>query len=349
MKRALLDHLACPCCGAAPLALAVTRSTRVRAWHAQVGVERVAQPGLDLDQREVEEILDGTLSCSGCGTDFPVSGGIPRLLPDPGSLPPTSAHAWTTFDGAAKVWEDNFLDLVSPLTREDFLGKRVLDAGCGFGRHTFHAARYGAEVVAMDLSPEAVDAARRNTEGLYNVHVVQGDILHPPFREGVFDNVLCLGVLHHVDAARDAFRRLSALLVTGGRMSTWTYGPRQGFASTVSRGLRAVTTQLEPQDLHKVSRVVARGLRLFSHTPYRLLEPVPMLRGVVTHLPVHDHHQWPMPVVVADIYDRLRIPVTVTLTGEAVERWYEEEGYVGIAVTRRVRNNESFRGTGVRR
>lgn len=349
MKLDLLPHLACPACGASPLALDATRSSEVVAWHAHVAADEVAREGLDLARRKATEILDGTLTCGGCRASYPVANGIPRLLVQPEQAPPASAHAWTTFDRSEPVWEENFLDLVQPLGAPGFLGKRVLDAGCGFGRHAWIAARWGADVVALDSASEAVDACRRNTQDLIGVHVVQGDIHNPPLVEASFDLVYCLGVLHHMERARYSFRRLGALLRTGGRLCVWMYGPRQGFASAVNRGLRVVSARLEPAQLHQLSRVIAGGLRVFSHTPYRALEPIPGLRGVVTHLPVHDHHRWPFPVVVADVYDRLRIPVTILVTGEELERWFFEDRFADIEVTRRVRNNESFRGTGVRR
>ncbi len=349
MKHELLRLLACPACGGSPLELDVTRSSEVEAWHAHLSPGAEPPAGLNRDKRKTVEILDGTLSCGSCTRSYPIAGGIPRLLVDPEERPPSSAHGWTTFDTAEPVWERNFLDLVAPLQPKDFLGRLVLDAGCGFGRHAWLAARWGAEVVAMDIAPEAVDACRRNTEGMFNVHVVQGDLQRPPLRDELFDLVICLGVLHHMERARHAFRQLGSVLRVGARLAVWMYGPRQGFASVVNRGLRVVTTRLEPEQLHKLSRVVAGGLRAFSHTPYRLFRPIPGLHGVVTHLPVHDHHKWPFNVVVADVYDRLRIPVTILVTGEELERWFHEERYADIHVTRRVRNNESFRGTGVRR
>ena len=74
--------------------------------------------------------------------------------------------------------------------------------GCGTGRHAYFAAQYGArEVVALDLS-EAVETARDNLAQFDNVHVVQGDLLRPPFRTaaqgGGFDLVYSIGVLHHL-------------------------------------------------------------------------------------------------------------------------------------------------------
>ncbi|MBN1335234.1 MAG: methyltransferase domain-containing protein [Deltaproteobacteria bacterium] len=346
MKHTLLPLLACPACGGYPLALAVSRATRETAWSAHVSGDA---PGYDRKARTMEDVLEGTLTCEACGRTYPVSNGIPRLLTDPDRAPPASAHAWTTFDKAERVWEEAFLDVIQPLEPADFLGRTALDAGAGFGRNALFAARYGAEVVALDESPEAVDAARRNLAGLFSAHVVQGDVTAPPFREGAFDLVFCLGVLHHLREPRPAFDRLGRLLPSGGRLSVWVYGPRQGFTALANRALRSLTTQMEPRQLHRVSRGIALGLRVFSHTPTRYLEPIPVLRGVVHHLPVHDHHRWPFPVVVADVYDRLRIPVTHTFTGETVEKWFEDQGFVDIVVTRRVRNNESFRGTGVRR
>lgn len=343
MRKILVDWLACPQCGEAPLTLDARRTTPIRVFHSQ------RETGQDDGCTEEDDVLEGTLTCPGCGRVFAVSNGIPRMLLDAEAEPPASAHAWTTFEKAQKEWEMTFLDFVAPMQPEDFLGKLTLDAGCGYGRHAHFAGRYGADVVAMDLAGDAVDATRRNTRDLYRVHVVQGDLHHPPFREGTFDLVYCLGVLHHLERAREVFQGLGRLLVTGGRLSTWVYGPRQGFAAAVTRGLRSLTTRLEPTQLSHVSRGIAVGLRVFSHTPYRALHHVPVGRAVVSHLPVHDHHRWPLDVVVADVYDRLRIPVTLTLTGEELERWYEEGGYANISVTRRVRNSESFRGTGVRR
>ncbi len=349
MKHELLKWLACPACAGAPFEIEVTRTTEVDAWHAHVAPGEVEREGLDLSKRKAVEILDGVLTCPACKANYPIAGGIPRLMVDGADVRPASAHTWTTFDRAEPVWERNFLSLIDPLTPGDFLGKLVLDAGCGYGRHAWLAARWGAEVVAMDSAAEAVDACRRNTMGQSGVHVVQGDIHRPPLRQSSFDLAYCLGVLHHMERARHGFRQLGGLLQTGGRLAVWMYGPRQGFATAVNRGLRVVTTRLEADQLHQLSRVVAGGLRLFSHTPYRALRPVPVLRDVVTHLPVHDHHKWPFPVVVADVYDRLRIPVTILVTGEELERWFFEERYADIEVSRRVRNNESFLGTGVRR
>jgi SAM-dependent methyltransferase len=194
-----------------------------------------------------------------------------------------------------------------------------------------------------------VASAARNLANASHAHVVQGDLDHPPFRRDLFDVVLCLGVLHHVPDARATFRQLDRLVRPSGRLLTWVYGPRQGLTRIVSGALRGATAEMSPEQLHRFSQVLAGGVRVFSHTPHRFLQRTPVLGPVVTHLPLHDHSRWPFHVVVADVYDRLRIPVTGYFTGEEIEGWYATAGYADIDVRRRVRNTESFTGSGVRR
>lgn len=349
MKYRLMNHLACPACKSARLALETRRTENRPVCTGHFEPEEGELPGVDLARREEVEILEGAIHCKDCAAVFPIRDGVPRLLLPGADEGPESAHRWTTFDTAHPEWEENFLELAAPLKPGDFIGKLVLDAGCGFGRHAYFAARYGAEVIAMDANGDAIASALVNTRGLERVHLVQADLLHPPFRDDLFDHVLSFGVLHYLDRPNDALDALSAVLRPGGRLSLWVYGPRQGVALSMSNAVRGVTTGLEPEELYRVSQVVASGLRVFSHTPYRFLGKVPIAGSVVSHLPVHDHHKWPYKVVVADVYDRLRHPIKHWFRGDELEVWFGERGFADVTVKRRVRNNETFRATGVRR
>jgi SAM-dependent methyltransferase len=65
---------------------------------------------------------------------------------------------------------------------------RVLDVGCGAGRHSLEAARRGMEVVAIDISPGAVEVCRRR--GVEDVRLLAlGEVGHGL---GRFDTVLML-------------------------------------------------------------------------------------------------------------------------------------------------------------
>lgn len=349
MKYRLLPLLACPACRNPDLTLDARRTETRTITRGHFESTEGVPPGVDLDRRTEIEVLEGALHCPDCGATYLIREGIPRMLPPGSEEGPATAHRWSTFPGGARAWEQAFLDLLAPLQAPDFLGKLVLDAGAGYGRFATTAARYGAEVVALDSSGDAVASAAHNCADQHRVHVIQGDLLRPPLREERFDLVMAFGVLHHLDDPQAAFTALGELLRSGGRLAMQVYGLRQGATLAVSETLRSITTGLEPDELHKVSRVISRGLRIFSHTPYRFLNRVPVAGSVVSHLPVHEHHQWPYDVVVADVYDRLRIPVKRWFNREKVEQMYLAEGYTDVSVVRRVRNNETFQAMGRRR
>jgi SAM-dependent methyltransferase/uncharacterized protein YbaR (Trm112 family) len=346
MQERLLQWLACPACGEADLTLKSTRREPRKVWRGHWEPEEQVS---GLRDGMIDDIVGGTIACPACGAVYPIVDGVPRMNPPGTPDGPSTAHALTQFERAVPEFEENFRDLLQPLQPDVLMGKLTLDAGCGFGRHAFFAARYGAEVIAMDSSSEAVASAANNLRDHIRAHVVQGDLARPPLRRGIFDFAYSFGVLHHVPDARATFSMLTELLRSGGRLSIWTYGPRQGTIRMVTGALRGATAEMSSEQLASVSKSIASGLRLFSHTPYRLFGAVPGFRWGLKHLPVHDHHRWPFDVVVADVYDRLRIPITGYHTGEEVERWYAEAGYADIHVTRRVRNTESFRGTGTKR
>jgi SAM-dependent methyltransferase len=108
-------------------------------------------------------------------------------------------------------------------------GDRVLDLGCGFGRHSYQAARLGAQVVAFDASAEEV----RNVKDTFGamavageldaeasrVGSVQGDALRLPFADGSFDRVIASEVLEHIPADETAMAELARVLRPGGTMA----------------------------------------------------------------------------------------------------------------------------------
>ena len=65
-------------------------------------------------------------------------------------------------------------------------GTRVLDLGCGAGRHLEEMRRIGYRATGLDLSPPMLDAAR---ESLPDADLVLGDMRRPPFRTATFDVV----------------------------------------------------------------------------------------------------------------------------------------------------------------
>ncbi|MFQ5887595.1 MAG: methyltransferase domain-containing protein, partial [Candidatus Hydrothermarchaeales archaeon] len=178
--------------------------------------------------REKEEILEGGLTCRRCDKEFPITGGVPRVVTDieEKSTAKRFGYEWKKFPELSSAYERQFLDWISPIDRDFFEGKMVLDAGCGKGRHVYLASHFGAKmVVGMDVS-EAIRVAYANTKDLPNVHLIQADIYHPPLKKA-FDYIYSIGVLHHLSKPEDGFRALRGLLKPGGTISIWVYG-REG-------------------------------------------------------------------------------------------------------------------------
>jgi SAM-dependent methyltransferase len=108
-------------------------------------------------------------------------------------------------------------------------GDNVLDLGCGFGRHAFEAARRGANVVALDAGRDEVEgvaamfvammeAGELSSDSLHTA-AVQGDALHLPFPDAIFDRVICSEVLEHIPDDLGAMRELTRVLRPGGTMA----------------------------------------------------------------------------------------------------------------------------------
>ncbi len=85
-------------------------------------------------------------------------------------------------------------------------GQTVLDIGCGTGYTACHLAQhYRARVVALDISPRVVEAARQRASkaGLgKQVRIVRGDAHHLPFPDGAFDSVIMESVMVFCDSLR---------------------------------------------------------------------------------------------------------------------------------------------------
>lgn len=102
-------------------------------------------------------------------------------------------------------------------------GERVLDAGCGTGRHLRALTRAGVRVTGADFSAGMLAVARRGAPG---APVVQADLQHAlPFRAGAFDAVLCALVGEHLDALEMVFAELLRVCARPGRLAFTVYHP----------------------------------------------------------------------------------------------------------------------------
>ena len=79
--------------------------------------------------------------------------------------------------------------------------KSVLEVGCGQGTDALLVSKYAENVVAIDISRNALRVAKMLSamdNSSKKISFVAADAEHLPFREGVFDVVFCKDLLHHV-------------------------------------------------------------------------------------------------------------------------------------------------------
>jgi SAM-dependent methyltransferase len=113
-------------------------------------------------------------------------------------------------------------------------GDLLLDAGVGFGRHAFEAARRGARVVALDYAEDEVRVTRNTFGAMLEageitrdkfVASLQGDATQLPFDDESFDHIVTSEVLEHIQGDVSAIAEFTRLLKPGGSLTvtvpTW--------------------------------------------------------------------------------------------------------------------------------
>lgn len=322
-------------------------------------------------ERHIEE---GALHCGTCARQFPIIGGIPRMLPDPlaeavvrfhpaffqryacemvpylascrvdGQGPrrwwraerrtvTSYSYQWRKFKQMRPQWERVFLDSIRPVEPAFFARKVGLDAGCGFGRSLYYAASYGAEVIGVDLS-EAVEAARENTRGLSNVHLIQADLYQLPLKPHILDFVYSIGVLHHLPDPKQGFLALTKLLKPDAPIFIWVYARGKGRQIPFLTAMRAVSTRLPLRLLNAVCLLLAVGHWSLWIAPYRLLNRFAATRGLAQRLPftLYAKQGFPFRVLYTDWFDGLSVPLVHYHRREEVQAWFREAGFAEILI-----------------
>jgi SAM-dependent methyltransferase len=93
-------------------------------------------------------------------------------------------------------------------------GLSVLELGCGTGYFTRELARSGADIIAIDVSPELLQIARTNCSAP-NVRYEIQNACELSYPDSVFDSVVGSSVLHHLEI-EGALREIYRVLKPGG-------------------------------------------------------------------------------------------------------------------------------------
>lgn len=330
MKQRLPDYLACPLC------------------------ERHIKT-VSVSHREGDEIMEGELGCTGCGRRFPIRRGVPRFVeavqiePDKAATAEKFGWEWQHFNHEDSLYSEQLLGWLAPVRPEFFRGKIVLEGGCGKGRHTQLAARWGArEIISVDLSG-AVEPAFAATHDLENAHIIQADMYHLPVRP-VFDYAFSVGVLHHLPDPRGGFVSLAAKVKPGGHISAWVYGAENNdwIVHLVNPLRTRITSRINPRALLQLSKAPTALLFAATKLIYGPLNKSEKGKELARHLFYNDylnaisvfdwreHH--------AIVFDHLVAPTAFYLSRDEFEEWWR--GIGATEVTIGWHNKNSWRGFG---
>jgi len=152
-------------------------------------------------------------------------------------------------------------------------GRTILDAGCGTGALAVEAARRGAHVTAIDLSPTLIELARERLPselGGGRIDFRVGDMFDE--RLGRFDHVVAMDSLIHYDAT-DIVRVLSAFGRLAGTSVLFTFAPR-----TPALAAMHAVGRLIPNRQHRAPAIVPVGRNALQ----RRIATAPELAGWCT-------------------------------------------------------------------
>ncbi|HST09930.1 MAG TPA: class I SAM-dependent methyltransferase [Terriglobales bacterium] len=114
---------------------------------------------------------------------------------------------------------------------ERWRGKKVLEIGCGIGTDTANFARHGAQVTAVDLSPQSIELARRHVEAYgwqdqVRFYSGSAEELTQFVSVEPFDLIYSFGVIHHTPHPEKVVEQMSSYVKPGTTIKLMVYHRR---------------------------------------------------------------------------------------------------------------------------
>jgi SAM-dependent methyltransferase len=299
--------------------------------------------------------MEGELRCRSCAASFPIIRGIPRFAnpdlidSDKAATAAGFGWQWQHFTQEDTRYAEQFLGWIAPVTPEFFRDKIVLEGGCGKGRHTQLAARWGAkDVIGVDLS-DAVETAFASTRALDNAHIIQADIYHLPLAQQ-FDYAFSVGVLHHLPDPHGGFISLASKVKPGGHISAWVYGAENNewITRLVNPVREKLTSRMNRSALLQLSKLPAACLYLATKLVYGPLNNRKNGSTLAQHLFYNDYLAAIAPFGWREqhtiVFDHLVAPTAFYIARDDFEGWWRDVDATEVVIG--WHNKNSWRGWG---
>lgn len=255
------------------------------------------------------------------------------------------ANSWNNLPLGSIYTKDQFADWLTPLTRENIKGKKVLELGCGNASLMMHLTTWEPEFIeGVDLG-NSVRSAKKNMESLdfKNWRVIKDDITI--YRSRGFDLVYCIGVLHHLKQPKSGLDSVIANVKSGGRFHCWVYA---------REGNNIIVYLVEP--LRKIaSRLPWRFTKHFLATPLsfiyflyaKFLSKFSRIE-ILRNFPLYLYSQW---IAKREfnffrhvVFDQLVAPQTAYLSKQTIAEWLRSYNNIDQnSVYVRMRNGNSWK------
>lgn len=248
---------------------------------------------------------------------------------------------WTKFSSFVdeqieKIGDEYFDILPDELVHHSTI---ALDVGCGTGRWTKYLCKKVGFVEAMDPS-KAVIAASELLKDEENIRITQGEVSNIPFKDGSFDLVFSLGVLHHIPDTSQAIKDCVKKIKNGGFFIVYLYysldnrGPLYKTLFLISNGFRWIISKLPSFIKKRVCDFIAFAVYIPLVGMASTLSKIG-LKTLAKKLPLSYYVGKSLNVIKNDALDRFGTPLEQRFSRVQIEKMMLDAGLTNITFSQR--------------